>query len=77
MQFPPADISSLFAQLGLAHSDEAIAYFIDAHRPLPESVPLTAAPFWTRPQSELLRQAVLEDADWAHLVEELDARLRH
>ena len=56
MQFPPADISSLFAQLGLAHCDEAIAYFIDAHRPLPGCVPLTAAPFWTRPQSELLRQ---------------------
>lgn len=68
--------SELFAQLGLASDPEAISDFIRAHSPLSEHRRLADAPFWTPAQTAFLREKIAEDADWAELVDQLDAALR-
>ena len=66
----------LFRQLGLPDDSPSIESFIAAHGPLPADVRLADAPFWTLGQSQFLREEILEDADWAELVDSLDASLR-
>ena len=68
--------TELFDQLGLPSSGADIDRFIAKHRPLPHDVQLADAPFWTVAQAQFLREEVDEDADWAELVDELDAMLR-
>jgi hypothetical protein len=68
-------MSNLFAQLGQASDDAAIAHFIETHRPLPESMQLHEAPFWTPAQACFLRESILQDADWAEVADELNAEL--
>jgi hypothetical protein len=68
--------TDLFAQLGLPTEPEAIADFIDAHSPLPEVYRLEDAPFWTEAQAQLLRETIIDDADWAEVVDHLNAALR-
>lgn len=46
------------------------------HPPLPADIMLTDAPFWMPAQATLLREEVLENADWAGVVDKLDAALR-
>ena len=70
------DLSSLFEQLGLEDSNEAINYFISKHKPLSDHVPLHEAEFWNNTQAEFLKQAIDEDADWAIVVDQLDAMFR-
>ncbi len=70
------NLESLFEQLGLDNSQEAIDRFISAHKPLPPDQPLPAADFWTPSQAGFLREALDEDADWAEIVDHLDAMLR-
>lgn len=48
MERPVHKMSNLFAQLGLANDDAAIARFIATHRPLAEAVKLHEADFWSR-----------------------------
>jgi Protein of unknown function (DUF2789) len=69
------DMSSLFAQLGQANSEGAIARFIETHRPLGGDVQLHEAAFWTSAQAGFLREAILDDAEWAESVEALNAEL--
>ena len=69
-------LTELFDQLGLPSSAGDIHRFIEQHRPLSHNIELADAPFWTRAQSQFLREEVEEDADWAELVDELDAMLR-
>ncbi len=66
----------LFEQLGLACDDQSIAAFIKANSPLNEQVKLADAPFWTPSQADFLREAVLDDADWAEQVDSLSLALR-
>lgn len=68
--------TDLFAQLGLASDPESIETFLREHSPLPDGVRLADAPFWTSSQSALLREEILEDADWAQVVDQLNAALR-
>lgn len=68
--------SELFAQLGLPADDQAIREFLAAHSPLAPDVVLADAPFWTPAQATLLREEILEDADWAEVVDQLNAALR-
>lgn len=68
--------SELFAQLGLLADAASIEAFIAAHAPLPHQSALADAPFWTPAQAAFLREALEEDADWAELIDLLDARLR-
>lgn len=69
--------NQLFAQLGLPDDDDSIEAFIRRHAPLDEHTPLAEAPFWTDAQAAFLREAIAEDADWAEVVDHLDAELRH
>jgi hypothetical protein len=76
MERPVHNMSNLFAQLGKACDEAAIAEFIETHRPLPGGVQLHEAAFWTPSQAALLREALLDDADWAEVADELNAELR-
>lgn len=70
------ELCVLFQQLGLPSDPEAIEDFIRTHSPLPESVLISEAPFWTKAQRTLLSQALRDDADWAPLVDQLNVRMR-
>lgn len=68
--------SELFAQLGLPADEQGIRGFLAAHSPLSPDIRLADAAFWTPSQATLLREEILEDADWAEVVDRLDAALR-
>lgn len=68
--------SELFAQLGLPSDVQGIRAFLARHAPLDAGVALADAPFWTAAQATLLREEVLEDADWAGVVDQLNEALR-
>jgi len=67
---------SLFDQLGLDSTDQAIENFIKKHSPLPRAIELHNADFWSSAQASFIRQAKEEDADWAEIVDQLDVMLR-
>ena len=75
MESPVHRFSELFRQLGLPDDERAIATFLETHR-LPAGVALAQAEWWTPAQARFLHEAVCEDADWAQVVEQLDAALR-
>jgi hypothetical protein len=68
-------INNLFAQLGLGHSDTEIENFIKTHNHLAGYVTLADAPYWTPAQAAFLREEILKDADWAEVIDQLNARL--
>ncbi|AKH69885.1 Protein of unknown function (DUF2789) [Spongiibacter sp. IMCC21906] len=70
-------MNTLFQQLGLNDGDDEVEKFIIRHRPLPRDMELHEASFWNKSQAEFLKQALKDDAEWAELVDELDARLRY
>lgn len=69
-------MSNLFSQLGLASGPQEIDAFIAAHRPLANDIALYRAPFWSPAQRDFLKSEIIEDADWAGVIDELNARLR-
>lgn len=70
------DLSALFEQLGMDASPAAIQTFVRMHRPLAAELKLAEASFWSDSQAAFLREKVKEDADWAVVVDTLDAMLR-
>ena len=68
--------SELFAQLGLPNDELGIRRFLVAHSPLPHDVALPDAPFWTTAQAIFLREGLLQDADWAEVIDQLNIALR-
>jgi hypothetical protein len=66
----------LFQQLGLPSDEAGIAAFIQRHSPLDPETRLEEAAFWTPAQSALLREQLLNDADWAEVVDQLNLALR-
>ncbi|TSE27330.1 hypothetical protein Tsedi_00163 [Tepidimonas sediminis] len=76
MEPPVHRFAELFRQLGLPDDAASIEAFVQTHAPLPAGVALADAPWWTPAQARFLREAVGEDADWAELVDQLDAALR-
>jgi len=66
----------LFKQLGLPSDASAIASFIQRHSPLSPTVRLEDATFWSPSQAALLHQLIMDDADWAGLVDRLNLALR-
>lgn len=68
-------LSNLFAQLGLPSEPAAVDQFIAAHRPLEQGVALYRAPFWSASQRAFLKEEIIEDADWAGVIDELNVRL--
>jgi len=76
MQRSVHSLNMLFAQLGQASDEASIAHFIDRHHLLANDVLLHEAAFWTPSQATFLREAILDDADWAQIADELNANLR-
>lgn len=76
MEGPVHGMAQLFEQLGLPATPPEIQRFLAAHRPLPPQVGLAEAPFWTRAQAAFLEEQVGQDADWAGIIDRLDAALR-
>jgi hypothetical protein len=70
------NLSELFRQLGLPADKAYIEQFILEHKPLEPAVKISAAPFWTPAQRDFLLKALLDDADWAPMVDQLNAELR-
>ncbi|MEI5639157.1 MULTISPECIES: DUF2789 domain-containing protein [unclassified Pseudoalteromonas] len=68
-------MSTLFSQLGLDNSPEAIARFVKEHH-LPEGMLLSQAPFWNEGQRHFIEESLAQDADWSEMIDELDAMLR-
>lgn len=76
MEAPIHFMGSLFNQLGLDGSDEAINDFIDNNAPIPKNIKLHEADFWTESQSLCLEKMINEDADWAEIADQLSVLLR-
>ena len=68
-------LNNLFAQLGLPSDDAAIENFIKTHQHLAGNLTLSEAPFWSTAQAAFLREEILKDADWAEVIDQLNARL--
>lgn len=64
----------LFSQLGLANSAAAIELYIRTHQ-LPAHQSLHDAPFWNSAQRALLISHLVQDDDWAIMVDELNQQL--
>jgi hypothetical protein len=75
MERAPYDMSNLFDQLGEASDEAAISRFIRIHAPLESDVQLHEAAFWTAAQAGFLREATLDDAEWAAIVDALNGEL--
>ena len=76
MDTPFHSLTSLFNQLGLDSSETAIEAFIAKNRPLEGHITLCQADFWSASQASFLAQGIAEDADWAEVIDHLDALLR-
>lgn len=76
METPIHTINNLFKQLGLPSETAQVDAYIELHRPLPDHCLLHEAPFWTASQATFLAEEIEDDADWAEVVDELNARLR-
>ncbi len=76
MDNPIHHFSDLFAQLGLPTDEPGIRQFIAAHTPLAADLELPQASFWTPAQAAFLREALLQDSDWAELADQLSQALR-
>jgi hypothetical protein len=69
-------LACLFSQLGIDNSDQSITQFITRNKGLPADLPLADARCWNPSQSLFLSQAISDDADWAEIVDNLNALLR-
>ena len=71
------DMPALFCQLGLPDSAAEIKQFIRLHRPLPQTLNLSEAPFWNASQVAFIReQWQADDGDWCVQIDQLNAALR-
>jgi hypothetical protein len=75
MELIEKSMSTLFAQLGEASDEVGIAAFIEMHGSLSGGTHLHEAAFWSTSQASFLREALLADAAWAPVVDELNAKL--
>lgn len=75
MERPVHTLSNLFAQLGRPSDEAAIQQFIATNRPLPGAMRLDEASCWTAAQAAFLRDSILDDGDWAAVVDDLNSRL--
>jgi len=66
---------NLFDQLGLPSDDASIRQFLASNSPLPHSLPLADAAFWTPSQRVFLKEEILKDADWAEVIDMLNSAM--
>ncbi len=71
-----ATLEHLMEQLGLSTDGDSLQDFVNTHGPLPPATRLEDASFWNESQSAFLREAIAQDAQWAPMVDQLDALLR-
>jgi len=76
MHNPIHSFNDLFAQMGLPCDENGIRHFLAVHTPLAPDVDLPDAIFWTPSTSTFLRESLLEDSDWAVVVDQLSESLR-
>ena len=76
MESPVHSLPSLFKQLWLPDDPVSIEQFVAVHSPLKPDLSLAEAFFWSESQRAFLREEILEDADWAEVVDELNLMLR-
>ncbi|POA44105.1 DUF2789 domain-containing protein [Pseudomonas sp. MPR-ANC1] len=76
MESPTHSLPSLFKQLGLENDPVSIEQFIATHSPLKPELHLADAFFWSKSQANFLRDEILDDADWAEVVDQLNVLLR-
>ncbi len=69
------DMSSLFSQLGEASDTGSIQRFIESRTPMGDDVLLHEAAFWSASQADFLREALLDDAEWASIIDALNSEL--
>lgn len=74
MELSVKDMPALFKQLGLPSDHSSIDDFIRSH-PLSNGVSVDSASFWNDAQADFLREEMVEDADWAIIVDELNMLL--
>jgi hypothetical protein len=68
--------TALFAQLGLPSDSVRIRLFIQTHSPLNAATRLEDAHFWSEAQAALLKEELLQDSDWAEVIDRLSVALR-
>ncbi|MFH8573987.1 DUF2789 family protein [Streptomyces sp. NPDC017993] len=68
--------SELFRQLYLADDGKSIDEFIATNSPLQDDVKLENAQFWNDGQRAFLRENLVQDADWAVKIAQLNEALR-
>lgn len=68
--------NDLFGQLGLPSDDNSIEQFIDRNRGLEKNLRIEDAPFWNESQAAFIQGSLIEDAEWAELIDQLSSRLR-
>lgn len=69
-------LKDLFVQLGLPNDQQQMDAFVSQHNGLSQSTRIEDAEFWTPSQATFLRTSLLEDAEWAELIDQLSAMLR-
>ena len=70
-----AHMTTLFEQLGLESSNEAIATFIGSHQ-LDADISLIDAPFWSESQRQFLHTKIkTDDATWTIIIDQLNESL--
>lgn len=75
MEYSQNTLNGLCAQSGLPATRMDIDDFVAAHTPLLHGITLAEASFWTSAQAEFLKEKILDDADWAQVVDQLNERL--
>jgi hypothetical protein len=69
------DLSHLFKQLGLPHDQEGIDYFVIQNK-LDKHTLITDADCWNSGQKAFLKEALLQDAQWSEVIDQLDVMMR-
>lgn len=71
-----ATLEHLMEQLGLSTDGDSLQAFVTTHGPLAPTTRLEDAAFWNASQAAFLQEAIALDAQWAPVVDQLDALLR-
>lgn len=74
LEQPIYDLRALFEQLGLPDDVDSIEAFIQSHS-LDPNLAIEEAPFWNPAQASFLREELQKDAEWAPVIDELNALL--
>ncbi|MCL1114145.1 MULTISPECIES: DUF2789 domain-containing protein [Shewanella] len=69
------DLSHLFQQLGLGHTQQEIDNFVSNHK-LSKDILLIDADCWNKSQRAFIKEALSEDAQWSEVIDQLDVMMR-